>query len=223
MSNLSDLFVSYKIVNEPTITTPRYAPELVPENMITQGNWASKVENVKTRMQESPIFKGWGTGGAKEKPYTHSNYVELPKEEPLEKSTWTPPTDRSSWKAQLYSAYKRAGCSDTFARNLIGQDALETGWGKHTVGDYNYGNIKVGKSWQGRSKKAYDKQEKSNDTYRSYDSIDHYVQDKLDLLQNKYGMTGNETPEQFIDKLVAGGYATSKTYRENVLRTIKSV
>ena len=36
-------------------------------------------------------------------------------------------------------------------------------------------------------------------------------------------MTGNETPEQFTDKLLAGGYATSKTYKENVLRTIKSV
>lgn len=223
MSNLSDLFVSYKIVDEPTITTPQYTPEFVPETIIAQGNLGTKVENLKSRMQESPIFKGWRTGGAKDKPYTtQTNYVELPKEATQE-STWTPPTDKSSWKSQLYSAYKRAGCSDTFARNLIGQDALETGWGKYAVGDYNYGNIKVGKSWQGRSKKAYDKREKSNDAYRSYDSVDHYVQDKLELLQNKYGMTGNETPEQFTDKLVAGGYATSKTYKEKVLRTIKSV
>ena len=222
MNNLSDLFVSYKIVGEPTITTPQYNPAFVPETMITQGNFASKVENIKTRIQESPAFKGWSTGGVKEKEYTPSNYVKLPKEE-KETPTWTPPSDKASWKSQLYSAYKRAGCSDTFARNLIGQDALETGWGKHTVGDFNYGNIKAGKSWQGRSKKAYDKREKSNDAYRSYDSIDHYVQDKLKLLQDKYGMTGNEMPEQFTDKLIAGGYATSKTYKENVLRTIKSV
>ena len=198
MSNLSDLFVSYKIIEEPTITTPQYNPAFVPETMITQGNFASKVENIKARIQESPAFKGWSTGGVKEKEYTPSNYVELPKEE-KETPTWTPPSD------------------------LIGQDALETGWGKHTVGDFNYGNIKAGKSWQGRSKKAFDKREKSNDAYRSYDSIDHYVQDKLRLLQDKYGMTGNETPEQFTDKLIAGGYATSKTYKENVLRTIKSV
>ena len=222
MSNLSDLFVSYKIVEEPTITTPQYNPAFVPETMITQGNFASKVENIKARIQESPAFKGWSTGGVKEKEYTSSNYVELPKKE-KETLTWTSPSDKASWKSQLYSAYKRAGCSDTFARNLIGQDALETGWGKHTVGDFNYGNIKAGKSWQGRSKKAHDKREKSNDAYRSYDSIDHYVQDKLRLLQDKYGMTGNETPEQFTDKLIAGGYATSKTYKENVLRTIKSV
>ena len=35
MSNLSDLFVSYKIVEEPTITTPQYNPAFVPETMIT--------------------------------------------------------------------------------------------------------------------------------------------------------------------------------------------
>ena len=174
MSNLSDLFVSYKIIEEHTITTPQYNPAFVPETMITQGNFASKVENIKARIQESPAFKGWSTGGVKEKEYTPSNYVELPKKE-KETLTWTPPSDKASWKSQLYSAYKRAGCSDTFARNLIGQDALETGWGKHTVGDFNQGNIKAGKSWQGRSKKAYDKREKSNDVYRSYDSIDHYV------------------------------------------------
>lgn len=227
MSNINDLFVSYKRVEEPTITVPKYTPEAVPETMIRQGNLATRVQRVKERLQDKTPFT-WKSGGAKEAPYTiqqpsQQQPVQQSGQQPIQQdSSFKAPTG-NSWKSQMFAAYKRAGCSDQYARNLTGQDALETGWGKHIVGDFNYGNIKTGKSWSGRSKRAHDKREGSNDAYRSYTSIDDYVQDKLRLLRDRYGMVGNESAEQFTDKLVAGGYATAKDYKQQVLKVIKSV
>lgn len=232
MSSLSDLFVSYLAISEPSITIPEYTVQSPSISFPTYEDIASKAETAKARTKAAAETTGpktnsgtsfkWGSGGAKEASYTTSaeNTTETKTQTEVSKPVYG---GKDSWKVQMYEAYKRAGCSDQYARNLIGQDALETGWGRHTVGDYNYGNIKAGKSWTGRSKTAHDKREGSNDAYRSYESIDHYAQDKLRLLSTRYHMTGNETPEQFADKLVAGGYATAKTYRKQVLQTIRSV
>lgn len=227
--DIKDLFISYKRVDAPKTTVPIYTPEVSINEMIASQNMATKVDNLKARISESPTLK-WISGGNKEEPYSTTPSIPakeaLIKEPPVQQvpqKALTIKGDKNNWKAELYAAYKRNGCSDQFARNLIGQDALETGWGQHIVGDYNYGNIKTGKSWTGASRKAHDKVENSYDAYRSYESVDDYVKDKLELLKGRYHITGTETPEQFTDKLVAGGYATGKDYKYRVLNTIKSV
>lgn len=223
MSSLSDLFVSFKNVDQPEITVPKYNPDIDPRTMVNPTpTMATKVQTAKKRTQDSAKLQPfkWGSGGAKDKPYEqfkpNTNYT-IPKEQPLL------PGNKKMWKTEMMNAYKRAGCSEEFAKNLVGQDALETSWGTKTVGDYNFGNIKKGSSWTGRTRTAHDKVENSNDAYRCYNSIDHYVQDKLALLKDKYKMTGQESAEEFTDKLVAGGYATDKDYKKVVLGVIKSV
>jgi flagellum-specific peptidoglycan hydrolase FlgJ len=38
MSDLSDLFVSYKVVNTPTVTVPKFDDTIAPKAMISQGD-----------------------------------------------------------------------------------------------------------------------------------------------------------------------------------------
>lgn len=221
MSNLSDLFVSYKAISEPEITVPKYNFEMPLQNFEVPASIQEKVDNVKARM-ESPTFK-WSSGGTKEAPYNIIHSKQSDTQNSQNFSSAPSPYEGNSWKSQMLEAYKRAGCSEQYAKNLVGQDALESGWGKHAVGNFNYGNIKAGSQWKGTSKQAYDKKENSNHSYRNYNSIDDYVQDKLRLLHDRYGMRGNESAEEFASKLVAGGYATDKNYKKTVLSVIKSV
>lgn len=209
--DLSDLFVSYKAVDQDPDSL---ALSEIPTMDIEIPNITAKVNKIKARMQESPVFQGW------------SSSAEDPKEgmqqDSSASSTVPSKMSKSTWRTELTAAYKRAGCNDNYAKYLVAQDALESGWGQKPVGDYNYGNIKAGKSWKGATKSAYDKVEKSTDPYRSYKSIDEYVADKVRLLRDRYHMTGNESAEEFADKLVAGHYATAQ-YKAPILKMIKSM
>lgn len=221
--DLSDLFVSYKVVEAPTSTElPEFTLPGIPTTpTVTSDNIADRVTSLKERISTSPIFQGWTTNLSKEDTQTPQEAVA--EKEAKETTTSTPALEPGTWKAELWAAYKRQGCSDTLARNLVGQDALETGWGKKTVGDYNYGNIKAGSSWKGTTKSAYDKREGSNDAYRSYSSIDEYAADKVRLIRNRYHVTDNDSPAEFAQKMKQGGYATSPVYVASLIKVIKSV
>ena len=100
---------------------------------------------------------------------------------------------------------------------LLGQWALETGWGKSiTKGTgYNLGNIKAGNSWKGGTVRAYDKAEKSNDLYRVYNTPEEFARDYVALIsKNKRykGALGSDTPREFFTELKKGGYATDPNY-----------
>lgn len=111
---------------------------------------------------------------------------------------------------------------------LLGQWAQETGWGKSiTKGSgYNLGNIKAGSSWNGKTVKAFDKREGSNDAYRVYDTPEQFADDYVKLISNRkgyQGAIGQSTPEGFFRGLQKGGYATDANYVQNSLRTTNSV
>ena len=229
--DINDIFVSYKSVEQDS-TDPFSAVETseVPLEsqapLVTSDNVAQKITNLKERMASSPVFQGFTSNLSKEKTQTPGEATEEQETEEQNTagaSTKPPTLEPGTWKAELWAAYKRQGCSDTLARNLVGQDALETGWGRSTVGDYNYGNIKAGGSWKGATKSAYDKREGSNDAYRSYNSIDEYAADKVRLIRNKYHVTNEDSPSVFAQKMKQGGYATSPTYVANLIKVIKSV
>lgn len=100
---------------------------------------------------------------------------------------------------------------------LLGQWALETGWGKSiTKGTgYNLGNIKAGSSWKGATVRAYDKAEKSYDPYRVYETPEAFAEDYIKLIsKNKRykGALGSATPEEYFSQLKKGGYATDPQY-----------
>lgn len=72
--------------------------------------------------------------------------------------------------SDLTNAYKAAGITnEDLLKLLIGQDALETTWGKNPVGDYNFGNIIVTPSFKGKYKEALDNGNKRK--FRSYNSL----------------------------------------------------
>ena len=98
---------------------------------------------------------------------------------------------------------------------------LETGGvGQSAIGQFNYGNIKAGKSWDGktasRTVNEYDAQGreyKTNAEFRSYETPEQAAEDYARLLKNRYPGTANaRTPEEFATALKKGGYATDPNY-----------
>ena len=111
---------------------------------------------------------------------------------------------------------------------LLGQWALETGWGASiTPGTgFNLGNIKAGSSWKGKTVRAYDKVEKSYDPYRVYDTPEAFAEDYVGLIsKNKRyrGAIGSKTPEEYFTELKKGGYATDVNYIKHGVATSNSV
>lgn len=96
----------------------------------------------------------------------------------------------------------------------------ETGWNDKTVGAYNYGNIKAGKSWQGPTAGLnaleYDKAGRAYNEpsrFRAYQSPEEAAQDYADLIRRRYPQAAQaSTPEAFAQALKAGGYATDPDY-----------
>lgn len=111
---------------------------------------------------------------------------------------------------------------------LLGQWALETGWGKSiTKGTgFNLGNIKAGSSWKGDTVRAYDKAEGSNDKYRVYGTANEFADDYVKLIKGKKGYAGAvgaRTSQEYFQGLKNGGYATDPKYVQSGVATTKAV
>jgi hypothetical protein len=108
---------------------------------------------------------------------------------------------------------------------IISQWGLETGWGKSIIPNTNnLGNIK---DFSGKGVKAYDKEEKSNDRYRQYESPEAFAKDYVSLIKRKYpGSVGTGgDAKKFVAGLGTGkpgGYATDKEYASKFLNTVGS-
>ena len=139
------------------------------------------------------------------------------------KSSSTKYSNLEKFVSDLTNAYKAAGITnEDLLKLLIGQDALETTWGKNPVGDYNFGNIIVTPSFKGKYKEALDNGNKRK--FRSYNSLSEYVQDKLRILNNTYQITNSDSIDSAISKLMGNNkgkykYAESPNYA-NTLRTM---
>lgn len=124
----------------------------------------------------------------------------------------------SLYASELTAYYEGKGLSkeqaqikaSEVAQWLTGQDALETSWGNKIIGDYNYGNIKKGSSWNGPTKEAIGSE------WRSYSSADEYIKDKIRLLSwSKYkDALMADSLEDFTSRLQDGGYSASDTKLE---------
>ena len=132
-------------------------------------------------------------------------------------------TNQTAWAKDLSDAYRNAGVTNSkMLSMLVAQDALESGWGRSPVGDYNYGNIKVGSSNM-PYKTAMD-DEPVPSKFRSYESLSSYARDKVSLLKNNYDFHEGDDIETFIAKVTGANqkrkrYATSPTY-DSALRNI---
>ena len=115
---------------------------------------------------------------------------------------------------------------------IIAQAILESGWGKSVLASkyHNYFGMKCGSSWKGKSVNMATKEEYKvgtltniRDNFRVYDSMEAGVKGYFDFIntQRYANLKGVKSPEEYVRRLKADGYATSSKYVDNVMRVIR--
>lgn len=165
--------------------------------------------------------------------------IEVVETEDLQEPIETPKTksekykDSNKFKKELTEAYTKAlksrGMDTRYAKYLVAQDALESGWGSRYVGNYNFGNITVGSDKTESYTEGNDHDSKGNpirQKFRNYDSIDDYVNAKISLLNGRrYNAFSDNTDDArtFYSRIIKGGYAEDPNYLTKILRVYNSV
>ena len=138
-------------------------------------------------------------------------------------------TSKEEFKSVMTPIYERLlaqkGLNPAFAKALVAQDGLESGWGRAAQGRFNYGNITLGSNktrsyTQGRDKDAHGNP--ITQKFVNYDSLEDYANAKIQLLNSKrYNAFGGSVNE-FASRVAKGGYATSPKYFEALSKIIAS-
>lgn len=136
---------------------------------------------------------------------------------------------------------KIANCVDKYAylygievhSPIIAQAILESGWGKSGLASkyHNYFGLKCGSSWKGKSVNMATKEEYKvgtltniRDNFRVYDSMEAGVKGYFEFINTKRyaNLKGVTSPEEYVKRIKADGYATSSTYVNNIMRVIRN-
>lgn len=115
---------------------------------------------------------------------------------------------------------------------IIAQAILESGWGKSGLASkyHNYFGLKCGSSWKGKSVNMATKEEYKvgtftniRDNFRVYDSMEAGVKGYFDFINtSRYAnLKGVKSPEEYVRRIKADGYATSSRYVDNIMRVIR--
>lgn len=114
---------------------------------------------------------------------------------------------------------------------IIAQAILESGWGKSSLASkyHNYFGLKCGGAWKGKSVNMATKEEYKvgtltniRDNFRVYDSMESGVKGYFDFINtSRYtNLKGVKSPEEYVRRIKADGYATSSKYVDNIMRVI---
>ena len=125
------------------------------------------------------------------------------------------------------------------AQFMVGQAALETGWGRRAIrgadgtDSHNLFGIKAGSNWKGRTVDIVTTEYvdgrpiKQVDTFRAYDSVADAFRDYASLLQNnaryRHVITDGADAQRFAQGLQQAGYATDPAYARKLAGTISLV
>lgn len=124
------------------------------------------------------------------------------------------------------------------AHLIMGQAALESGWGKREIkmsdgsDSYNLFGVKAGKDWNGKVAEVTTTEyhngvaSKEVDRFRAYGSYTEAFQDYAKVLNDnpRYnGVLGNSDAKVFAQGLQQAGYATDPHYAEKLVGVIGSV
>ena len=140
-------------------------------------------------------------------------------------------TDKNEFIKDLSESYIKAlrkkGINESYAKMLVAQDALETGWGKYYKGNWNFGNIIVPKGSNVSGTEGKDHDSNGNLTtqkFRNFDSLDEYTDYKVSLLNgSRYkAFSGNADPNSFYTRIKNGGYAADPDYVQKLVRVYNS-
>ncbi len=120
---------------------------------------------------------------------------------------------------------------------LLAQAALETGWGKHVIGDgedssFNLFGIKADSRWDGERRSVNTLEfrdgiaEKVRDAFRSYQSYAESFLDYVAFIQRnpryQEALSAVEDPAAYFDALQDAGYATDPQYSRKIQRILNS-
>ena len=129
-------------------------------------------------------------------------------------------------KAGAIESYNQYGVLPSLT---LAQAILETGWGKHAIGNNIFG-IKAGSSWKGKVQRVKTSEQRSDGSYyqiyadfRDYDSIDDSILDHAKLLStDNYKRVIQATDYKSACQAVkACGYATSLNYANSLINLIE--
>jgi flagellar protein FlgJ len=125
------------------------------------------------------------------------------------------------------------------AHFMMGQAALETGWGRAEIrgadgqNSYNLFGIKAGGSWKGRTvdivttEYVNGKPQKQVDTFRAYDSYADSFRDYANMLRGnaRYQnvVAAGHSAAGFAQGLQQAGYATDPNYAQKLMSVIRMV
>lgn len=150
-------------------------------------------------------------------------------------SAYTPDVQQSFVDRLLPHAEQAGRATGIPAQHILGQAALESGWGKREIKlpdgstSYNLFSIKAGKGWNGKVAEITTTEfkdgvpHKQTERFRAYGSYAEAFQDYAKLLTNnpRYaGVVGQEGAVGFAQALQKGGYATDPNYADKLIKVI---
>lgn len=125
------------------------------------------------------------------------------------------------------------------ARFIVGQAALESGWGKREIrgrdgsSSYNVFGIKATKNWTGRTVSAVTTEYVGGQPrrvvaqFRAYDSYEHAMTDYATMLKSNPRYAGvvnaSTTPESFANGMQRAGYATDPHYAKKLISILRQI
>lgn len=115
---------------------------------------------------------------------------------------------------------------------IIAQAIIESGWGKSGLASkyHNYFGLKCGSSWKGGSVNMATKEEYKpgvvtniRDNFRTYEDFDAGIKGYFEFINtSRYAnLKGVKSPEEYLRRIKADGYATSSKYVDNIMRVIR--
>jgi len=142
--------------------------------------------------------------------------------------------DMDAFVGKLAGAAQQASATTGIpARFMVGQAALESGWGKHEIRradgspSHNVFGIKATKDWTGKTVVAMTTEyvhgvpHRVKAKFRAYDSYDDAMNDYANLLKNnpRYAQVidGARSPEGFAQGMQRAGYATDPHYAKKLM------
>lgn len=126
----------------------------------------------------------------------------------------------------------KKGIDTKYADVLTAQSALESAWGKSQSGKFNFSGIKADKDdidkglytvcktteyENGVEKKIYDK-------FRDFKSLEDFAEYKVNFVnRDRYKAFDGDSINDYINRVVKGGYATAPNYGEILADTVKNI
>ena len=246
-TKLKDLYVSQlhndpyteqsqKFVESPeeryTIMTPEAAAALIASRQ--QKEASAEISEPEIEVSEEQTTEEV-TEPKKFDPITGGTWMPMVLDEQTNPSKFTF-SNAEDFVRKMTDVYRKElvnrGYDPAFAEYIVAQDGLESAWGEKQSGANNFGGIKVDTSDLGKNlgtiktSDEWDGQKMTpqKSEFRNFKDLKDYVNYKINFVnRNRYNVFAY-SPEEYFERMKAGGYATDPNYvskLNNVLQTVR--